>query len=115
MVEVQRTGMMAETLQLIMEVKGQTEETVAFAEIEVGAGTGPVQMQLELPEISNPALWAPATPNLYTLHTTLKGQDGVLIHQAAERFGLRWFGFAKDGSFELNGERLLLRGTHRQE
>ena len=115
MVEVQRTEMMAEALRLIVEVKGRTDETVAFAEIEVEAGTGPVQMQLELPEILNPALWAPATPNLYTLHTTLKGQDGVLIHQAAERFGLRWFGFAKDGSFELNGERLLLRGTHRHE
>ncbi len=113
--EVQRTEMKAETLQLTLEVKGQTDETVVFAEIEVEAGTGPVQMQLELPEILEPALWSPATPNLYTLHTTLKDQDGVLVHQAAERFGLRWFGFTEDGSFELNGERLLLRGTHRHE
>ena len=33
----------------------------------------------------------------------------------AKRFGVRHFEFVEHGPFKLNGERLLLRGTHRHE
>ena len=32
-----------------------------------------------------------------------------------ERFGLRSYEFVKHGPFKLNGQRLLLRGTHRHD
>jgi beta-galactosidase len=63
--------------------------------------------------VATPALWSPARPALYRATVTLTSSHGT--HQVSERFGLRFFEFVKHGPFKLNGERLLLRGTHRHE
>lgn len=60
-----------------------------------------------------PALWSPQAPSLYRCVVTLSSPHGQM--QAVERFGLRHFEFVKQGPFKLNGQRLLLRGTHRHE
>lgn len=60
-----------------------------------------------------PELWSPATPNLYRCRVTLTTRAGEM--QAEERFGIRHFEFVEHGAFKLNGERLLLRGTHRHQ
>jgi beta-galactosidase len=65
-------------------------------------------------EVKNPQLWSPKTPNLYLLVVTLKNGKKV-IDQTTEQVGFRWFEFKDHGAFFLNGERLLLRGTHRHE
>lgn len=63
--------------------------------------------------IDKPLLWSPKTPSLYKCVLTLDAPSGRYV--ATERFGLRHFEFVKHGPFKLNGERLLLRGTHRHE
>lgn len=64
-------------------------------------------------KLANPVLWSTETPRLYRCEVALKGPHGAsAVH---ERFGFRWFEFAEKGPFYLNGERLLLRGTHRHE
>jgi beta-galactosidase len=64
--------------------------------------------------IKNPKLWHTDTPNLYTLKVELI--DGNLLKdEISEKVGFRWFEFKNHGAFYLNGERLLLRGTHRHE
>ena len=63
--------------------------------------------------VPTPALWSPKTPNLYTCAVTLQSTHGE--HHVEERFGLRYFEFPKHGVFQLNGEKLFLRGTHRHE
>ncbi|MFI5105555.1 MAG: glycoside hydrolase family 2 protein, partial [Terriglobales bacterium] len=63
--------------------------------------------------VENPELWSPAHPALYRCEITLAGGSGRT--NVAERFGLRHFEFLPHGPFHLNGERLLLRGTHRHE
>lgn len=63
--------------------------------------------------INAPALWSPSAPALYQCAVTLKSSYGE--SRAVERFGLRSFEFVAHGPFKLNGERLLLRGTHRHE
>ena len=83
------------------------------SEIQIDGGTN--GHTLELPAIDAPQLWSPDAPNLYTLKVTLRDENGAVVHEQIETFGLRWFSFADDGSFMLNGERLLLRGTHRHE
>ncbi len=65
--------------------------------------------------IDQPQLWSPDTPNLYSLITKALGNDGTVIDTREETFGLRWFEFKENGPFFLNGERLLLRGTHLHE
>lgn len=63
--------------------------------------------------LKKPILWHVDRPRLYTCELTLTVNGQEL--QATERFGFRHFEFKKKGPFFLNGERLLLRGTHRHE
>jgi len=61
--------------------------------------------------ITPPLLWSPHSPSLYRCVVLLKSVTGE--SRVVERFGLRTFEFVKHGPFKLNGEKLLLRGTHR--
>jgi len=63
--------------------------------------------------INKPDLWSTNTPNLYSCELTLESAAGRMV--AKEVFGFRHFEFKEKGPFFLNGERLLLRGTHRHE
>ncbi|MBC3759599.1 DUF4982 domain-containing protein [Hyunsoonleella sp. SJ7] len=64
--------------------------------------------------ILNPKLWHTSSPNLYTLKVELMDGNDTK-DQLSEKVGFRWFEFKDHGAFYLNGERLLLRGTHRHE
>ncbi len=64
--------------------------------------------------IQNPKLWNTKNPNLYTLNLELINGDEV-SDKISDKLGFRWFEFKDYGAFYLNGERLLLRGTHRHE
>ena len=64
--------------------------------------------------IDKPHLWSPADPHLYQCRVTLQpGTPAEAISQ--ENFGIRHTEWVQHGPFKLNGERLLLRGTHRHE
>ena len=74
----------------------------------------------ELTEISSyqislkrPQLWSPHSPALYTCVAELIDNGDTL--RTTQHFGFRHFRFEEKGPFYLNGERLLLRGTHRHE
>ena len=64
-------------------------------------------------KLKNPQLWSPVQPNLYTAKVTISSESGT--QTVTEKFGFRHFEFVEKGPFKLNGERLLLRGTHRHE
>jgi beta-galactosidase len=63
--------------------------------------------------VNKPQRWSPAEPRLYTC--TVVYRDGTGSHSMTERFGIRHYEFVEHGPFKLNGERVLLRGTHRHE
>ena len=63
--------------------------------------------------IPKPALWSPKSPSLYRVNVTMKSKHGE--QTVSERFGVRSFEWVEHGPFKLNGERLLLRGTHYHE
>jgi beta-galactosidase len=63
--------------------------------------------------VKNVRLWAPGQPQLYTVQLTV-GTGPQAFHQT-EKVGFRRIEFVEHGPFKLNGERLLLRGTHRHE
>ena len=60
-----------------------------------------------------PQLWSPKSPALYRCVVTLKSPHGE--QTVTERFGVRSVEWVEHGPFKLNGERLLLRGTHYHE
>jgi len=63
--------------------------------------------------IPTPQLWSPANPQLYDCTINIKSKRGE--YTAHEKFGIRHTEWVQHGPFKLNGERLLLRGTHRHE
>src|ERR1035437_8434184 len=67
-----------------------------------------------MPIVKNPVLWSPFLPELYTVEISLL-EDGTVIDKISDHIGYRWYEFKEHGAFYLNGERLLLRGTHRHE
>lgn len=64
-------------------------------------------------DVTKPELWSTSNPNLYSCELILKSSSGDMT--CKEVFGFRHFEFKEKGPFFLNGERLLLRGTHRHE
>ncbi|MBD3290582.1 hypothetical protein GF337_17385, partial [candidate division KSB1 bacterium] len=76
--------------------------------------TGTEKINVKLPDVKNPKLWSPDQPHLHELKLTVKDGDKI-VDQISERFGFRWYEFEEHGPFYLNGERLLLRGTHWHE
>ncbi len=71
-----------------------------------------VQKLWEL-DVRKPQRWSPSSPLLYSCEVTLRSDAGE--QKITEKFGFRNFEFVEHGPFKLNGQRLLLRGTHRHE
>lgn len=64
-------------------------------------------------EIKKPFLWSTDKPALYTLQYEIISTSGN--YKGEEKIGFRNIEFVEKGPFKLNGQRLLLRGTHRHE
>ncbi len=63
--------------------------------------------------ISNPKLWSPEVPYLYTLKVQVL-RDGAVVDEQTLRTGIKTFKFQADG-FYLNGKKLMIRGTNRHQ
>lgn len=96
---------------LFVRCLGPDGREVATVEARVRPTAG--EHALPVIVIAKPQLWSPRTPALYGIEVVATGPHGT--SRVWERFGLRWFEFVEHGPFKLNGERLLLRGTHRHE
>lgn len=73
-----------------------------------------LQTALELPTLANPSLWSPNDPYLYSMKISLEA-EGKVLDELVQQYGYRWYHFDKNGPFYLNGQKLLIRGTHRHE
>jgi len=94
-----------------IELRAPNGSMVATKKVKVDASAANVSL-CEF-KVQKPLLWSPEEPNLYTCVVRLKSDAGVSEKQ--DRIGFRHFEFVKHGPFMLNGQRLLLRGTHRHE
>ncbi len=108
------SGKKAASYELVATFHGPNGQQVARTTRTLEIAPGEFHATLPTQTVTTPELWSPASPNLYSVEVTLK-QGGDELHQLNERYGYRWFHFADHGAFYLNGERLLLRGTHRHE
>jgi beta-galactosidase len=63
--------------------------------------------------VKNVQLWSPDQPLLYSVQVTVG--TGSQAYRQTEKVGFRRIEFVEHGPFKLNGQRLLLRGTHRHE
>ena len=93
-----------------LELRSPRNEVVFTETKELRAGSSGPSFSLSM---EHPELWSTVTPALYTCKLTYSTPSGE--GEITEKFGVREFEFIKKGPFKLNGERLLLRGTHRHE
>ena len=63
------------------------------------------------PSITNPMLWHPDHPDLYTVASTVL-IGGVVVDQVDTPLGIRWFEFTAETGFFLNGEHYLIKGAN---
>ncbi|MCY9656756.1 glycoside hydrolase family 2 TIM barrel-domain containing protein [Paenibacillus chondroitinus] len=96
---------------LTIKVTQQDGLVIGQSEVTLPAWQG--EKELSALEVPGPQLWSVTEPNLYHCSVALVCEDGETV--LTEQFGFRSFEFVKQGPFKLNGERLLLRGTHRHE
>ncbi len=98
-------------VELALEVRDANNQVVHSLSQKLAPWTG--SKELNAFEIATPALWSPKSPALYRCVVTLNSKHGK--QEVAERFGVRKTEWVKHGPFKLNGERLLLKGTHYHE
>jgi beta-galactosidase len=84
-------------------------------EVDVPAVRGVRDVEVEFEQLDSPQLWSPDSPDLYEVAVELVDADDTVMHQVSEPFGYRWFEMRPQQGFFINGERLLIRGTHRHE
>ncbi len=60
-------------------------------------------------------LWSPDSPYLYEVVMEEKSSLYNSYLRKSKKIGFRYYEFKENGAFYLNGERLLIRGTHRHE
>ena len=68
------------------------------------------EYQIDTLQINNPNLWSPDTPYLYIAEVTLYDNNGNIMDQVTDRFGIRTFSFSPDYGMMLNGNKILLKG-----
>lgn len=101
----------SENVQLDLEIFDPAGNRIHAAKQDLEAWTG--TKTLTRFGVESPQLWSPAHPHLYLCHIRFKTVHGE--YTAQESFGIRHTEWIDHGPFRLNGERLLLRGTHRHE
>lgn len=61
--------------------------------------------------LSNPKLWSPEQPAMYSVKTVLR-KNGVVCDEYASTFGVRTIQFTANNGFLLNGKRVQLKGVN---
>ena len=59
-------------------------------------------------------LWDVDNPNLYKVYSSIS-YDGKVVDEYESIFGIRYYTYANNQAFSLNGDKFLLRGTNRHQ
>ncbi|ESQ86518.1 hypothetical protein ABAC460_23235 [Asticcacaulis sp. AC460] len=93
--------------------KGQVTATVYDGDTAVLTRTGKPSGRLT-GTIPNVKPWSAETPNLYRLAIEYKDAKGNLVSATSRRIGFRTVEI-RDGELQVNGRRIMIKGTNRHE
>jgi beta-galactosidase len=92
----------------VRDASGAAVGTATSAATTVTAGkTGAVTQMVT---VSNPKLWSPTSPTLYSVVTTVS-VGGSVVDTYTTPFGIRTFAFDATNGFSLNGVKMKLNGV----
>lgn len=113
--EVRNASSMPAEVKVITEVMGRDGKVVANAE-EKKRVPGKTSVRFEQAGliVSQPDLWHPDHPNLYTLRTRVF-RDEAPCDEVATRFGFRVMGYLPGKGYTINGEFINLHGVNRRQ
>jgi hypothetical protein len=94
---------------LLLDAKGKTVAQMESSQT-IASGATNIFNQTSAP-ISNPKLWSPEHPNLYSVKTIVL-DDGKPVDDYTSPLGFRWFKFTADQGFFLNGEHYYFKGAN---
>ncbi|MCX6872592.1 MAG: hypothetical protein NTW21_02125 [Verrucomicrobia bacterium] len=100
---------------VVTRVLDKAGKAVATAKDEVSLDAkGEAMITQKTEPISNPNLWSPDNPYLYTVETTVMDGNRA-TDQVNTRLGIRWCQWDKEKGFFLNGKHLKLVGANRHQ
>jgi beta-galactosidase len=104
-------NLLHEEVQLSIKVFDPKGALIGTTNRRLAAWDGELEISTLL--LDSPELWSPSRPSLYRCEVQISSVHGSMT--VNERFGCRYFEFVERGPFKLNGERVFLRGTQREE
>jgi len=104
-------GCEVEVCQTLIDQDGERRATCAPTLLAMDGSEGSRSNVEQVLTLTNPQLWSPDTPQLYTLRTELR-RDGTVIDSYETRCGIRSIRFDANEGFFLNGRSLKLRGVN---
>lgn len=100
----------------VAELRDTNGQLVAAKTKDLALTKGMNKSEITLPNFDGLALWSPDNPSLYQLSVKLlDAKSKKTLDLKQQNIGFRWFEVIPGKGFFINGERLLLRGTHRHE
>lgn len=104
----------------VFEVDGSEGSAGVMADISVNDPDGNLVVSQTIPvkgktvagllKVSDPQLWSPDSPSLYSMSVILS-KDGKQLDKIDEIFGIRTVSFSAEDGFRLNGKPVLLNGA----
>ena len=101
---------------LVTTVMDGDGKAVASGEMSLGVPSGEIaEFDQTLPAVTNPRLWSPDEPNLYTVRSVLS-RGGTVVDEYASPLGFRWFRWDYDDNvLYVNDEPMHIHGTNRHQ
>ena len=102
------------TCRIAQELCGPSGRIAAKSEVTRVIPIGGEATILQSLEVADPLLWHPNHPHLYTLRTTILGNDEP-ADVMTTRIGIRHIHFDRERGLEINGEKFVSLGANRHQ
>lgn len=107
---VENEGQESKETTLLTEIVDENGQTVVSKEDTVSIGKGEKKYFNQSLEVTNPRLWSPDTPELYTVRSTVKA-DGVVKDTVETTYGIRKVEWKRDGLY-INDKKTDTEGAN---
>ncbi|MES2775080.1 MAG: glycoside hydrolase family 2 TIM barrel-domain containing protein [Bacteroidota bacterium] len=98
------------------ELLDKSGKRVAFVSTPMNTlGAGADNHYVQKIEVTNPSLWHPDHPYLYSLRTRVRSQQKLVVDEQTTRVGIRSFSISKNDGLLINGEPFRIAGTNRHQ